>query len=241
MIQLKSVNKQFGAISALKNIDLHIGPGEIVGFLGHNGAGKTTLMRIITTYLPVTSGRVMIDGKDVLKSSLAIRAKLGYLPERPPLYLNMTVKGFLSFAAHLKNVPFREVGKAVDRVCEECWLTKVKGRIIGTLSKGYQQRVGIAQAIINDPALLILDEPTSGLDPLQVVQVRELIKRCEHQRTVIVSTHILSEIENLVSRVVIVKQGEIAADAPLVELLYNSQSKNLEEAFLKLHPVYEKN
>ncbi|MBF0479679.1 MAG: ABC transporter ATP-binding protein [Candidatus Omnitrophica bacterium] len=235
MIELKNVCKQFGSVEVLSQIALEIQTGEIVGFLGHNGAGKTTLMRIMTTYLPATSGQVFIDGKNAATASLAIRAKIGYLPEKPPLYPNMTVNEYLTLAGRLHNVRPRDLKGAIASVCAECWLTDVQNSPIAILSKGYQQRVGIAQAIIHNPAILILDEPTSGLDPLQVVQVRALIKRCQSQRTVIVSTHILSEIEHLATRVVIIKQGTIAADASVEEVIRTQQSNTLEEAFLKLN------
>ena len=194
LIVTKNVSMNFGRFSALKNINLEIGRGEIVGFLGQNGAGKTTLMRVLTTFYMPSAGQVFIDGKDTQRESLAVRANIGYLPENPPLYPSMTVKDYLIFAAQLKKIPRGALMTKVEKVLNECQLLDVVHKPIAHLSKGYRQRVGIAQAIIHDPAILILDEPTSGLDPLQIRQVRELIKNLEEKRTVIVSTHILSEI-----------------------------------------------
>ena len=240
MISTKNVTKYFSGFQALKDVSFEINKGEIVGFLGQNGAGKTTLMRILTSYLPATSGEVKIGGNDVAKNSLAVRRKIGYLPETPPLYFNMSVKDYLEFAAQMKDVPGRQQHKQIERVLEECNLGDVKNRTIGNLSKGYRQRVGIAQAIINEPEVLILDEPTSGLDPVQNLQVRKLIKSLRHERTVIISTHILSEIEQIAQRVLIIKSGRIIVDESL-ELLLKSQSgaqgaeSTLEEVFIRLH------
>jgi len=237
MIQTKNVVKHFGSTQALKGVSFELQKGEIVGFLGRNGAGKTTLMRILTSYLPVSSGSVKIDGKDSVKNSLAIRRKIGYLPETPPLYPNMTVKEYVGFAARLKDVPVKQISSQVDKVLNECYLRNVADKTIAVLSKGYQQRVGIAQAIINDPQILILDEPTNGLDPVQIRRVRALIKNLEEKRTVIISTHILSEIEQIAQRVLIIKDGSIVADGVLDDLLRDEQGRthSLEEVFLKLN------
>ena len=219
MIVTQNVTKSFGRFQALKNISFEINKGEIVGCLGQNGAGKTTLMRLLTSYLPATSGKITIGGVDVSKNSLSIRRKIGYLPETPPLYVDMTVREYLKFAAQLKDVPSRQQRKQVDRVSEECHLKEVENKTLGILSKGFKQRVGIAQAIIHDPDVLILDEPTSGLDPIQILQVRQLIQSLKSQRTVLLSTHILSEIEQIAQRVLIIKNGEILADASMENLL----------------------
>jgi len=219
MIVTQNVTKFFGRFQALKNISFEISKGEIVGCLGQNGAGKTTLMRLLTSYLPATSGKVLIGGIDVSKNSLSIRRKIGYLPETPPLYVDMTVREYLKFAAQLKDVPLRQQRNQVDRVSEECHLKEVENKTLGILSKGFKQRVGIAQAIIHDPDVLILDEPTSGLDPIQILQVRQLIQSLKSQRTVLLSTHILSEIEQIAQRVLIIKNGEILADASMENLL----------------------
>ena len=238
MIVAKNVTKHFGGVQALKNVSFEINKGEIVGFLGQNGAGKTTIMRILTSYLPATSGKVIIAGEDVSKNSLSIRKKIGYLPETPPLYLDMTVRGYLKFAAQLKSIPVKQQRVQIDRVVESCSLKGVQGKTIITLSRGYKQRLGIAQAIINDPEVLILDEPTIGLDPLQIIQVRNLIKSLEHERTVILSTHILSEIQQIAQRVVIIKSGEIIVDE-ILENLLKRFGTSLEDIFLKLHSVRE--
>jgi ABC-2 type transport system ATP-binding protein len=237
MIKTKDVRKDFGSTQALKGVSFEIQKGEIVGFLGRNGAGKTTLMRILTSYLPATSGLVTVDGKDVVKDSLFIRRKIGYLPETPPLYFNMTVKDYVTFAARLKDVPVKNIRRQVEKVLDECYLRNVADQTMATLSKGYQQRVGIAQAIINDPAILILDEPTNGLDPVQIQRVRALIKNIERERTVIISTHVLSEIEQIAHRVLIIKDGMIIADDMLSSLLRDGQGKpcSLEDVFLRLN------
>lgn len=234
MIIARNITKYFGGFKALKDVSFEINKGEIVGFLGLNGAGKTTLMRILTSYLPATSGQVIVGGKDVAKDSLAIRKKIGYLPETPPLYSNMTIRDYLRFAAQLKDVPLKRLCTQVDRVLEECNLKDSQHKTISTLSRGYKQRVGIAQAIINEPEVLILDEPTSGLDPVQILQMRNLIKSLEYKRTVILSTHILSEIQQIAQRVLIIKSGEIVADDSLKNLLKDTES-NLEDVFLRFH------
>lgn len=230
MIKAENICKDYGSTRALDNVSFGIRNGEIIGFLGQNGAGKTTLMRIMTTYLPATSGRILVDGVDIARDTMMMRRKVGYLPETPPLYMNMPVHDYLEFAARLKDVPENQIRKRIDRVCYECSLDDVRRKIIGTLSKGYKQRVGIAQALINEPSILILDEPTSGLDPIQVQQVRKLIKNIEMQRTVILSTHILSEIEQMAERVFIIKEGRIVKDSLLEDLLKEYES--LEKAFL---------
>jgi len=238
MIIAKNVTKYFGVVQALKDVSFEINRGEIVGFLGLNGAGKTTIMRILTSYLPATSGKVIIGGQEISKNSLAIRKKIGYLPETPPLYSNMTVKDYLKFAAQLKDVPVKQQPIQIDKALMECSLKSVQHKIIGTLSKGYKQRVGIAQAIINDPEILILDEPTIGLDPVQIISVRNLIKSLEYKRTVILSTHILSEIQQISRRVLIIKSGEIIVDETLENLLKEFKL-NLEDIFLRLHSAEE--
>jgi ABC-2 type transport system ATP-binding protein len=240
MIICKQLCKNYGSFQALKNVSFEINRGDIVGFLGKNGAGKTSLMRILTTYLSASSGRVFIDGLDVSKNSLAIRQKIGYLPENPPLYNNMIVKDYLRFAAEIKDVPAKQRRRQIDKVLEQCQLLQVQTKTISTLSKGYKQRVGIAQAIIHEPQLLILDEPTSGLDPIQNLQVRELIQNLNDERTVLFSSHTLAEIEQIAKRVLMIKNGEIIVDQPLGELLqmHNSDGSpplNLESIFIQYH------
>ena len=237
MIKVNNITKYFGSTQALKDVSFEIKKGEIVGFLGRNGAGKTTLMRILTSYLPANTGDVTIDGKDVAKHSMAIRQQIGYLPETPPLYADMTARNYLKFAAQLKDVPRKKIAAQVDKVLNECYLRNVAHKTIGTLSKGYQQRVGIAQAIINNPQILILDEPTNGLDPVQIQRIRALIKNLEEERTIIISTHILSEIEQIARRVLIIKDGMIVADDTMDNLLLDEQGgkHTLEEVFLGLN------
>jgi ABC-2 type transport system ATP-binding protein len=189
--------------------------GEILGFLGPNGAGKTTTMRIITGYMPASEGTVRVDGYDVFDNPLDVRRRIGYLPESPPLYLEMTVMGYLRFVAKIKGVPKDKIHQEVARVMERASIADVKERIIAKLSKGYKQRVGIAQALLNDPPVLILDEPTIGLDPKQIHEVRELVKDLAGQHTVVLSTHILPEVEQTCHRVIIIDRGKIVAvDTP---------------------------
>lgn len=219
MISATNISKKFGSFDALKQVSFSIKRGEIVGFIGRNGAGKTTLMRVLTSYYSASAGTVLIDGDDISKNSLAIRKKIGYLPETAPLYLNMTVKDYLKFAAEIRDVPAKDRRRQLHRALELCQLEDAAHKTIGTLSKGYKQRTGIAQAIIHDPEILILDEPTSGLDPIQNRKLRTLIKSLKDHRTVILSTHILSEVEQIAQRVLMIKAGELIVDKPLDELL----------------------
>jgi ABC-2 type transport system ATP-binding protein len=241
MIITDNICKHYADFQALTEVSFAINEGDIVGFLGKNGAGKTSLMRILTSFLPATSGKVIIDGQDLAKHSLAIRQKIGYLPETPPLYPNMTVQNYLKFAAEIKDVALKQRRRQLHKVLHECQLEQVRKQPIHTLSKGYKQRVGIAQAIIHEPKILILDEPTSGLDPIQIQQVRTLIKNQQAQRTVLLSTHTLSEIESIAERVLIIKAGKIIVDETLNTLLHrgdsaSSSALSLEEVFLSLHP-----
>ncbi len=236
MIIAQKISKYFGKVEALKDISFEIGQGEIVGFLGKNGAGKTTLMRILTSYLTPNAGRAFIAGKDVTQKGVAVRRHIGYLPETPSLYPYMTVREYLKFAAQLKDIPVRHIGRSIAKVLDDCRLSYVQNTLIAHLSKGYQQRIGIAQAIIHDPAVLILDEPTNGLDPTQIQQVRKLIKDIEHQRTVLLSTHNLFEIEKIARRILIINRGQLIKDQSLESLLKEEGATGLEEVFLKLNP-----
>ena len=236
MIAAQNLTKNFGKVEALKDISFEIGRGETVGFLGKNGAGKTTLMRVLASYLAPTSGKVLIAGKDIARDSLFARRSIGYLPETPPLYPNMTVREYLKFAARLKDVPSARLRSSVDKVMDDCRLLYVQNQLIANLSKGYKQRIGIAQAIITDPGILILDEPTSGLDPVQIQQVRKLMKDIEHKRTILLSTHILSEIEQIARRILIINRGKIIADQSMEGLLKEHPGLTLEDIFLKLNP-----
>lgn len=244
ILTVEHISKSFGALQAVDNVSFEINRGDIVGFLGKNGAGKSTLMRIITAFLAPSSGRVFIDGDDITKHSLAIRQKIGYLPETPPLYNNMTVLQYVKFAAEIKGVSSKNQKHQIAKTLEECQLAHVKHKIISTLSKGYKQRVGIAQAIIHEPKLLILDEPTSGLDPMQVQQVLALINQQREQRTVLLSTHTLPEIEKIARRILMIKSGQLIIDEPLDTLLkgkvtHDNQASpmTLEQVFINHHPA----
>ena len=243
MLIVQQVSKSFGSFQALDKVSFEMKKGDIVGLLGKNAAGKTTLMRILTSFISASSGTVYIDGDDIAKHSLTIRQKIGYLPEKPPLYGDMTVQYYLKFAAEIKGVPKNNRLSQLAKVLEECDLEQVKQKTIATLSKGYKQRVGIAQAIIHEPKLLILDEPTSGLDPMQIQQVLTLIKNQRDQRTVLLSTHNLTEIEQVAQRVLMIKSGRILLDDPLEELLKNKDVNQLrpltlEQVFINHHQVH---
>ena len=215
MIEVENLCKFFGPFPALKNISFRAEKGEILGFLGPNGAGKSTTMRILTCFLPASSGTAKIAGLDVFQESLAVRKKIGYLPENVPLYGDMTPRSCLRFVAELKGVSGRERKKHVEEVMDICGVTPMAGKLISSLSKGYRQRVGIAQALIGNPELLILDEPTSGLDPQQIIEIRNLIKSLAGQKTIILSTHILPEVSQLCERIIILNDGRIVAvDTP---------------------------
>ena len=215
MIKVESLTKRYAGQPAIQNLNFEVGQGEIMGFLGPNGAGKTTTMRILAGFMPPTSGRATVAGFDVFSQSLQARSHLGYMPESVPLYNDMRVDEYLVYRAALKSVPRRRVAERVGDVKELCGLKEVKKQLIGTLSKGYRQRVGLADALLHEPDLLILDEPTIGLDPNQIRQVRELIKNLGKQHTILLSTHILPEVEITCSRVIIIHKGRIeACDTP---------------------------
>jgi ABC-2 type transport system ATP-binding protein len=211
MIEVEQLTKYYGFLPAISDLSFSIGQGEVVGFLGPNGAGKTTTLKILTCFLPPTSGKARINGMDVYRDSLKVRGQVGYLPESVPLYTEMTVERFLSFAAQAKGMGTREIKSSIDKTLDDCGLQKVRGRIIGHLSKGFKQRVGLAQALLNNPPVLILDEPTIGLDPAQVVEIRELIKSLGQERTIILSSHILPEVSQICQRVIIINRGRIVA------------------------------
>ena len=215
MIKVENLTKRYAGHTAIKDLSFEVGKGEIMGFLGPNGAGKSTTMKILSSYMPATSGRASIAGFDVFDQSLQARSHLGYMPENVPLYLDMRVTEYLNYRAALKGVPHRRISERVGDVKELCGLKDVERKLIGALSKGYRQRVGLADALVHEPDLLILDEPTSGLDPNQIRQVRELIKNLGKQHTILLSTHILPEVEMTCSRVIIINKGRIeACDTP---------------------------
>ncbi len=215
MIEVENLTKEYGDFRAIDGITFSVEKGEILGFLGPNGAGKTTTMRILTCFFPPTSGTAKVAGFDCFTESLEVRKRIGYLPESVPLYLEMKVKDYLEFAAGLKGVDPREVNKKVTKVMGDCGIEQMAGRLIKELSKGYRQRVGLAQALVNDPEVLILDEPTIGLDPRQIIEIRKLIKELAGRRTVILSTHILPEVSMICKRVIIINRGRlVAVDTP---------------------------
>ena len=211
-IRVNNLTKYYGQQAAVKDITFEINTGEIVGFLGPNGAGKSTTMKMITTYLTPSAGKVEVNGMDTEENSIEVRKKIGYLPEQNPLYLDMNVLDYLEYAAQLESVPKENIGKAVKNMVDVCGLGDVQHKDIGELSKGFKQRVGLAQAMIHDPEVLILDEPTSGLDPNQIIEIRKLIKKLGKQKTLVLSTHILQEVEATCDRVLIINKGEIVAD-----------------------------
>ncbi len=224
MIQVENLTKRYAGFTAVNELNFAVAKGEIVGFLGPNGAGKSTTMKILTSYLPATSGTARIAGFDVFAQSLEARKRLGYLPENTPLYTDMRVGEYLRYRANLKGVAGGKVKQAVGDVLELCSLRDVERKLIGALSKGYRQRVGLADALVHDPELLILDEPTIGLDPNQIRQVRELIKNLGGKRTVLISTHILPEVEIMCSRVIVIHKGKIRADDTAENLLKNHRA-----------------
>ena len=218
MIELKQVTKRYGAVEAIHDISFTAPKGQIVGLLGQNGAGKTTTLNILTGYMPPTSGEVRVAGMDMLTHARDCKRSIGYLPEKPPLYDEMTVRSYLRFACELKEVERKAIPAHVDDVMRICGLTEVSQRLIGHLSKGYRQRVGVAQALCGDPPILVLDEPTVGLDPRQVVELRALIKQLGQTHTVIFSSHLLSEIQQLCQRVIILHRGRMIREADMTEL-----------------------
>ncbi len=211
-ISVQGLTKTYGPERAVDAITFDVRPGEVVGFLGPNGAGKTTTMKVITGYLNPTEGTVLVDGLDVREDTLSIRRRIGYLPESTPLYREMVTYDYLEFVAAMRGIPKARRGARIKEMTNACGLHEVLGKKIDALSKGYRQRVGLAQAMIHDPPILILDEPTSGLDPNQIVEIRELIRRIGREKTVVLSTHILPEVQASCDRVLIIHRGKIVAD-----------------------------
>jgi ABC-2 type transport system ATP-binding protein len=218
MIEVQNLTKDFGTVVAVTNVSFGVKKGEIVGFLGPNGAGKSTTLRIVAGFLGATSGRVVVNGYDIVEESLAARRSLGYMPESAPLYPELRVREYLSFRAALKQVPARERKRAVERALEQSGSSEMADVIIGHLSKGYRQRVGLADALVSRPPLLILDEPTAGLDPNQILEVRRLIRELGQEHTILLSTHILSEVEAVCERAVVIARGKLVAEGTLDEL-----------------------
>lgn len=236
MIEVDNLTKQYGNFTAIEGVSFTVKEGEIVGFLGPNAAGKTTTMRILTCFMPATDGTARVAGYDVLKNPLDVRKNIGYLPENVPLYTDMTVRSYLEFMAKIKGVDRHDRKDRVDSVISACGLEQFRDRLIGKLSKGYRQRVGLAQSLVHNPPVLILDEPTIGLDPRQIIEIRNLIKNLGGEHTVILSTHILPEASMICSRVIVINDGKIAGtvtlkDGKVAVIEYQSKGAtiNLEE------------
>ncbi len=242
MIEVEGLTKRYGRATAVDAVSFHVQKGEILGFLGPNGAGKTTTMRILSCYLPPTDGKAKVAGHDVFDEPLEVKKRVGYMPETPPLYIDMEVGTFLDFVAKIKGVAPKDRKARVAETMDKCRIADVKGKLIGKLSKGYRQRVGLAQAILHNPEVLILDEPTAGLDPKQIIETRELIKGLGGEHTIILSTHILPEVEMTCGRVVIINKGRVVAEdtpanlthrlkgAGLLRLETRAAAEGLEEA-----------
>ena len=222
-IKVKKLSKVYGTQKALTEVSFEINKGEIVGFLGPNGAGKSTLMKILTGYIPLTNGDAKICNLDINENSIETRSRIGYLPEHNPLYLDMYVKEYLEFVANIYNVNH----KYIDEMIKKTGLIKEQHKLIGSLSKGYRQRVGLAQALIHNPEVLILDEPTTGLDPNQLIEIRSLIKEVGRKKTVLLSTHIMQEVEAICDRVIIINKGQIVANKTIVELQKSKGNRKL--------------
>jgi len=237
MIEAKNLTKRYRDRIAIENLTFSVNEGEILGFLGPNGAGKTTTMRILSGFVPPSEGSAKIAGFDVFEHPLEVKRRLGYLPETPPLYPEMTAYGYLQFVGRLKGVPSRQLGSEIERVSNLTGIQEVIDRVIKNLSKGFRQRVGVAQALLNNPPVLILDEPTEGLDPAQRAEVRSLIKKLAGKHTVILSTHILHEVTMTCEKVLIINQGRIVAFDEIKKLAHaygQTEQVSLEEIFIKL-------
>src|SRR5216684_4345299 len=219
MIEVEKLTKNYGPVTAIRDVSFSVAPGDIVGFLGPNGAGKSTTMRILACFMPASSGSARVAGYDVFSESMEVRKRIGYLPENVPLYADMRVGAYLDFVAEVKGLGRGERKRGVAEAMDRCSITDVENRLIGKLSKGYRQRVGLAQAIVSDPHVLILDEPTIGLDPQQITEIRALIKSLAGEHTVILSTHILPEVSMVCSGVMIINRGSIVAQGPIDRLV----------------------
>src|SRR5438067_12942700 len=232
MIHVQNLTKYYGDYPAVRDVSFTIPKGQIVGFLGPNGAGKSTTMRILAGYLAATSGSATIDGIDVFWNSVAVRRRIGYMPENCPLYIDMRVREYLHFRAGIKGLHGAKRRQRIDYVLKRCWLEDVQRQLIGTLSKGYRQRVGLADTLLADPAVLILDEPTAGLDPAQIRETRNLIRELGREHTLILSTHILPEVEMTCNRVLIIHQGPVAAEGMLADL--RARHRSLADVFVSV-------
>ncbi|MBS1515675.1 MAG: ATP-binding cassette domain-containing protein [Bacteroidetes bacterium] len=240
-IKVENLSKFYGEQAAVNNISFEIHSGQVVGFLGPNGAGKSTTMKMITTYLTPNDGKIWVEGIDNQEDSLSVRKKIGYLPESNPLYLDMNVIDYLAYAAELEGVQKSEMKDAIKKVVDKCGLKEVQHKDISELSKGFKQRVGLAQAMIHDPQVLILDEPTSGLDPNQILEIRKLIKNLGKEKTLILSTHIMQEVQAVCDRVLIINKGEIVADGTPEDLQQKFKGETVINVKFKLNPSISKN
>ncbi|MDR0291172.1 MAG: ATP-binding cassette domain-containing protein, partial [Treponema sp.] len=218
MIEVRNLTKNYGKVEAVRNVSFSVDSDQVLGFLGPNGAGKTTIMKILTGYHFPSGGTALVDGIQVDEDPVEVKKRIGYLPENVPLYGDLTVDEYLAFVAEARLIPASGRNKAIDSCLEACGLSAYRGRKIETLSKGYRQRTGLAQAILHDPAILILDEPTNGLDPNQIIEIRSLIKELGRRKTVILSSHILQEIEAICSQIMIINEGKIAAQGTPEEI-----------------------
>ena len=232
MIQVSNLTKYYGDYAAVRNVSFDVPRGQVVGFLGPNGAGKSTTLRILAGYLTATSGRATIDGLDVFWQPVAVRRRIGYMAENCPLYPEMRVSEYLTFRAGIKGLHGRDARRQVDYVVGRCWLADVRRQLIGTLSRGYRQRVGLADVLLHSPPVLILDEPTAGLDPGQIRETRKLIRELGQEHTILLSTHILSEVEVTCDQAIIINRGQVAAAGRLEDIRPKDQS--LEEMFIRL-------
>ena len=230
MLEVRNLTKRYGDFVAVRDISFTASQGQILGFLGPNGAGKTTTMRILTGFLPATSGTAKVAGFDVFTESAEVRKRIGYLPENPPLYTEMTAEAYLRFVARIKGMARNAIEDAIDRVIGTCGLESVRRRLLGQLSKGFRQRVGLAQALIHDPPVLVLDEPTIGLDPIQIREIRALIQQLAGERTIILSTHILPEVSQICEKVVIINEGQVVLEQDMASL---KTGGTLEDVFLR--------
>lgn len=231
MIEIENLTKSFAEIKAVKGVSFNAQKGEVVGFLGPNGAGKSTTMKMLTCFIKPTSGHAKICGADIREDEIEVKRNIGYMPENAPLYGEMTVYHFLEFAAQVREIPAGEQAAKMKNVVELCGLQQVLNQKIETLSKGFKRRVSMAQALIHDPKVLILDEPTDGLDPNQKHDVRELIKKLSQEKCIVLSTHILEEVESVCSRVIIISEGRLKFDGTPQELASKSQHKKLDDVF----------
>jgi ABC-2 type transport system ATP-binding protein len=234
MIVVERLTKYYGEYPAVRDVSFQVDKGQVVGFLGPNGAGKSTTMRILAGFLTATSGKASIGGKDVFWDPIEARRRIGYMPESCPLYTDMRVDEYLRFRGGLKGLPRRDRKKRMEYVLGRCWLKDVKHQIIGTLSKGYRQRVGLADALLADPPVLILDEPTAGLDPTQIRETRKLMRELGQQHTMLLSTHILSEVEATCDSVIVIYQGKVVEDGSLATIRERHSEKSLEDIFVRL-------